>query len=226
MLRAINITIVDHEHCLQWLTVFHNWRNSQKNAIIVYCRIILLVPVLLSGMDHYYCDRSQLVIRWKTWLTDVPLRLQITHRDSRRSQKKKKCTRKLERKRLLMSRDNSLKTACVSLTFLELVQKKSIPYFELWPFVLSNRGYAWLLHLPFAQQTLLLFLFILFYFYFIFCLFFERAICWCLFLLSLGFEDKFNAQLHSLDSGVMLLRSRLHSHLSSAMDSLTTVFCL
>ena len=74
------------------------------------------------------------------------------------------------RKRLLMgyykfmSRDNSLKRACVSLTFLELVQKKSIPYFELWPFVLSNRGYAWLLHLPFAQQTLLLFKKIFFFF--------------------------------------------------------------
>lgn len=61
----------------------------------------------------------------------MPLGLQITHRDSRRSEKKKKCTRNLERKRLLMghykfmSRDNSLKTACVSLTFLELVQKKT-----------------------------------------------------------------------------------------------------
>ena len=162
------------------------------------------------------------------WLTDVPLRLQITHRDSRRSQKKKKFTRKLERKRLLMghykfmSRDNSLKTACVSLTFLELVQKKSIPYFELWPFVLSNRGYAWLLHLPFAQQTLLFFN----SFFVLFCFCFWKGNLLVFVLVKFGIRRSIQCTAAFIGFRRYAPALRLHSHLSSAMDSLTTVFCL
>lgn len=49
---------------------------------------------------------------------------------------------------------NSLRFADIS----GIGSEKNIPYFELWPFVSSNRGYAWPLHLPFAQQTIYLFL--------------------------------------------------------------------